>query len=72
MGPGGDATDPPGLFVQGEWGLQGFLSLHWGSLWKCPALAVWAAPSCTLPQPNTDILWCWAKAPVCLVGRETL
>lgn len=32
----------------------------------------WAASSCTPPQPNTDILWCWGKAPAHLVGREAL
>lgn len=41
------------------------------SLCEPPALAVRAAPSCTPLQPNTDILWCWAKAPARPVGRET-
>lgn len=28
----------------------------------------WAAPACTLPRPNTDILWCWGETPACLRG----
>jgi len=72
VGPGGGATGAPGLFVHGEWGLQGLPFRRCCFPREGPASAVWAASSCTLPQPNTDILWCWGKAPVRLVGRETL